>query len=136
MASKATKKTTAYKASDNHAIRRSVAHLLDGIMIGTFVGYAAAFFGLPMAELIAIASYVGYETLMTATMSSTVGKVITGLKVVRITGNAAPELSRAFARALIKVIPLVPFVILFQLMIGKTPIHDRIVKTRVKRALS
>jgi uncharacterized RDD family membrane protein YckC len=108
----------------DNIIRVVVAGLLSGVLQGLGVFEASDV----MATIVVIFSFVGYYILLESLFGWTIGKLITGTRVVTQDGEK-PGFLRVCGRTLARFIPFEPFSFLF----GKAGWHDALSGTRVVR---
>lgn len=130
--------------------RRAVARLVDfaaGVVM--FVGLVFVFAlaaGRPddgtgvmlVSIVVTFLAYLVYEVVLVAVWGRTLGKQVTGLKVVRVDDGGLPGLRRSFLRNLVPTLLLVSFFPFYPLPYVAAAIakdhrwpHDRLAGTRV-----
>ena len=110
-----------------HNIVDSIAMYVFGAIIAVI---AIAFFGKTFGMIIGLISIFAYHFIFEALFQKTLGKLLTGSKVVSITGEK-PSLLALFGRTLARYIPFEPWSFLFYGSYPTLGWHDRLSETLV-----
>lgn len=104
-----------------------IANYLLGIIIGVFIGSSELSGDAITANIIGYAVALTYYFVMEFTTGRTIGKMITGTRVVKETGENI-DVKDAFLRTLCRIIPFEALSFLGASGVG---LHDSLSKTRV-----
>lgn len=112
-----------------------LSRLLEVLILVLLGGAAASDSASAIAYLLAfvfiVVLFVAYDTAMVASRGQTLGKMALKVKVVSATGGDVTT-GQAFIRAIIKLIPIIPYLPAF-FTAEKTGLHDMAAGTRVVR---
>lgn len=115
-------------------VQRFVHNMVDSIVMYIFafaVGFiAVAFFGEDTGLIIGLIAFFGYHLIFEAIFQKTIGKMLTGTKVVSVTGEK-PSFLALLGRTFARYIPFEPLSFLFYGSYPTLGWHDRLSGTLV-----
>jgi uncharacterized RDD family membrane protein YckC len=117
---------------------RFLAVLIDSILIGIVNGIiGAALRGSSTVGLIAAVITIAYYIVMEATQGATVGKMVLGLRVVRIDGSPI-SWNESIIRNLLRIVDAIAVYLVGAILVWNSPtrqrLGDRVAKTVVIRS--
>ncbi len=116
---------------ENYTGRRVLAYIIDAIVLAVASGFLSVITPPDLQPLVGIVLFVAYDMLMVVNFGQTLGKMVVGVRVALASSGKLPDNMQAFRRTIIKAIPLVPIVLLVQMLMGKLPLHDSFAGTKV-----
>ena len=139
-------------ALDVHVTRRRIfATLIDGLIFGLLSALLSRLFGTttdasgfdytslsPGGSLVLFLLVIGYYVLMEGLLGRTVGKMVTGIRVVREDGTTPPGVGAAAIRTLCRIVDgLFGYLVGFIIVLAgdrRRRLGDMAAKTQVVRA--